>query len=139
MTAPLMNDTVESFCATLRSLITDAYDERDRYAHIAATIRINALHYGAIEAEVDKMLSGETNFITWVIDKVEPCRADVPPTLAAALALPEIAALVAFAKEAARKDVGSSNTTQPEWFWRDRLYWLRQQADSILSAMKGGV
>lgn len=43
------------------------------------------------------------------------------------------AALEAFAKEAARKDVGPSTTTQPEWFWRDRLFWLREAADKALS------
>lgn len=65
------NDTVESFCATLRSLIADAHAERDRFANIAATIRINALHQGATNAEVDAMLSGEISFVNWIADKVE--------------------------------------------------------------------
>jgi len=71
VTGPVQNDTIESFCATLRRLIADANLERDRFSHIAATIRINALHHGATNAEVEAMLSGEISFVNWIADKVE--------------------------------------------------------------------
>lgn len=87
------NDTIESFCQTLRSLIADAYVERDRFSHIAATIRINALHYGATDAEVASMLSGEINFISWVADKLEASVIPAHP--------PEVLALVEAARRAA--------------------------------------
>lgn len=68
---PVQNDTIESFCATLRSVIADAHAERDRFGHIAATIRVSALHYGATNAEIDAMISGEISFVNWISDKVE--------------------------------------------------------------------
>lgn len=72
------NDTIDSFCLTLRRLVSDAYAERDRFGHIAATIRINALHHGATNAEVEAMLSGEISFINWIADKVEARHAATP-------------------------------------------------------------
>lgn len=65
------SDTIDSFCLTLRRLVSDAYAERDRFSHIAATIRINALHNGATNAEVDAMLSGDVSFVKWIAAKVE--------------------------------------------------------------------
>ena len=65
------SDTIDSFCLTLRRLVSDAYAERDRFGHIAATIRINALHNGATNAEVDAMLSGDVSFVNWIAAKVE--------------------------------------------------------------------
>lgn len=65
------NDTIDSFCLTLRRLVSDAHAERDRFGHIAATIRVNALHHGATNAEVEAMLSGEISFVKWIADKIE--------------------------------------------------------------------
>jgi len=72
------NDTIDSFCLTLRRLVSDAYAERDRFGQIGATIRVNALHYGATNAEVDAMLSGEISFVNWIADKVETRPAPQP-------------------------------------------------------------
>ena len=72
------NDTIDSFCLTLRRLVSDAYAERDRFGHIAATIHVNALHHGATNAEVEAMLSGEISFVNWIADKVEARPAPQP-------------------------------------------------------------
>ena len=77
------NDTIDSFCLTLRRLVSDAYAERDRFGHIAATIRVNALHYGATNAEVEAMISGEISFVNWIADKVEALAARPAPQPAA--------------------------------------------------------
>ena len=73
------SDTIDSFCLTLRRLVSDAYAERDRFSHIAATIRINALHNGATNAEVDAMLSGDVSFVGWIAAKVEALAARPAP------------------------------------------------------------
>lgn len=44
----------------------------DRYAHIETVIRVNAMYHGATEDEIAAFLSGEKDFISWVIQKVEP-------------------------------------------------------------------
>ena len=79
----VQNDTIDSLCLTLRRLVSDAYAERDRFGHIAATIRVNALHYGATNAEVEAMISGEISFVNWIADKVEALAARPAPQPAA--------------------------------------------------------
>lgn len=44
----------------------------DRYAHIETTIRVNADHHGATDDEIAAFISGEKEFIGWVIKKVGP-------------------------------------------------------------------
>lgn len=44
----------------------------DRYANIEAVVRVNATHHGATEDEIAAFLSGEKDFISWVIQKVAP-------------------------------------------------------------------
>lgn len=61
---------VERLARQLRNIVTDAETERDRYAHIAATIRVNALRGGATTEEVEAMVRGEMSFIDWLEDRL---------------------------------------------------------------------
>lgn len=65
------NDTIDSLCQTLRRIVSEAEDERDRYSHIAATIRVNALRHGATDADAEAMVRGEISFISWMFDVIE--------------------------------------------------------------------
>lgn len=60
---------VDWLAANLREIISEAEMDRDRFAHIAATIRVNALHGGASTEEAEAMVRGEKSFIDWLADR----------------------------------------------------------------------
>jgi hypothetical protein len=47
----------------------------------------------------------------------------------------EAKALYDLAVEVSRRNLDREGATGSEWFWRDRLYWLRDQADAVLGAI----
>lgn len=65
------SDDLPRLLADIQIAVDHALGERDRFADIAATIRINALHRGASSAEADAMVSGNVNFIEWMAKVLE--------------------------------------------------------------------
>ena len=55
--------------ANLREIVSEAEKDRDRFAHIAATIRVNALRGGATTEEAEAMVRGDKSFIDWLADR----------------------------------------------------------------------
>lgn len=84
------HDQLDRLFSEIREIVQRARDERARFGHIAATIRVNALHHGATTEEAEAMVNGELNFITWLAAKVET----PAPSGAAVMAHPKVQALV---------------------------------------------
>lgn len=106
---------LETLLSGIKAIVQRAADERDRWGHIAATIRVNALHHGATTEEAEAMVRGETNFVSWVIDRVEPTRATTDAAIRAA-ALEEAARVLddeAFMIEDRERDYRSYGGTDP--------------------------
>lgn len=66
-----LGDAVAAAIAAVRKEARRVIAERDRFAHIAATIRVNGLRNGATEAEIEALIRGEKDFVGWLADRVE--------------------------------------------------------------------
>lgn len=64
-----MSETLTKFVTAMDALKSEAeelQDENDRLQTIKATIRVNAHHHGASEEQIDRLVAGSENFITWM-------------------------------------------------------------------------
>lgn len=77
----------------VRDMLDKAEAEVLHLNTIAATIRVNTLRHGGTHEQADAFIRGEADFVSWMVERIKRA-----PTLAEALELPEIKALV----EAAR-------------------------------------
>lgn len=66
-----MGERLEQAFADIRTEIAEAKAEREKAGLIAATIWVNATRLGATNAEIDAMVRGETNFVNFMIAKIE--------------------------------------------------------------------
>lgn len=69
-----MTEALENAFAAIRAEIAAAQSERERYGHIAATIRVNALRLGATDAEAEAMVRGEADFVGFLSKAFEEAR-----------------------------------------------------------------
>lgn len=56
--------------AELQQAVDEVCADRLRYGHIADTIRVNALRYGATDAQAEDFVHGRADFIGWAIEAV---------------------------------------------------------------------
>lgn len=74
----------------VRAMLDAAEDHFAHLGTVSATIRVNALRHGATEDEINDFISGKSDFVAWMQDRVKP----QPLTVQDAARVPEIAAMI---------------------------------------------